>query len=463
MAYWGEAMTANGPLTGFQDRDAARAALMRLAPTPAQRNSLAGSAREKDYLQAVEVLYGDGGKEERDFAYAGAIRRLSQAYPNDPNAASFYALALLGTCHQGRDFRIYMKAAAVLEEVLDQHPKHPGALHYLIHSYDDPIHAPLGLRAARIYAQVAPAAAHALHMPSHIFVAMGMWDEVVASNEDSWAASEARVTARKLPLEERGYHSLWWLEYGYLQQGRFEDALRTLRTMQQDVKASPSRLIRFHAVQMCAAYVIETGKPCPPTDAIDTSDLDLPAAAAALFAQGTISLNRGERAAAESSLAGLQKLREAAQPGPAGGQASHHDHLYAGDREAVEIMEKELQALLLMEDGKSNEAIQRMTEATSAEDGMSFDFGPPVPPKPSHELFGEILLRLDRPDAARAQFEMALIRVPQRALSLLGLARALTQMGDHAAARQTLTELRKMWGQADQELRRAIDDSLAGL
>jgi hypothetical protein len=104
-----------------------------------------------------------------------------------------------------------------------------------------------------------------------------------------------------------------------------------------------------------------------------------------------------------------------------------------------------------------------MTEATSAEDGMSFDFGPPVPPKPSHELFGEILLRLDRPDAARAQFEMALIRVPQRALSLLGLARALTQMGDHAAARQTLTELRKMWGQADQELRRAIDDSLAGL
>jgi tetratricopeptide (TPR) repeat protein len=410
----------------------------------------------------VEILFGDGEKEERDFAYADAMRQLAETYANDPNAASFYALALLGACHRGRDFRIYMKAAAVLEEVLDKNPEHPGALHYLIHSYDDPIHAPLGLRAARVYAKIAPAAAHALHMSSHIFVAMGMWDDVVASNEASWAASEARVTGKNLPLEDRGYHSLWWLEYAYLQQGRFADALRTLKIMQQDVKTSPSRLIAFHLLQMCTAYAIETGTPCSPPSGIVTSDLDLPAAAA-LFANGMISLNRGERADAESSLAGLRKLREVAQGDPSSGQAAHHNHLYAGDREAVAIMEKELQALLLMEDGHSKEAIELMIEATSAEDRTSFDFGPPLPPKPSHELFGELLLRLGQPDAAREQFEMALIRAPKRALSLLGLSRALTEMGDKTAARKTLTELRTMWRRADKELQEAVDQSLAQL
>jgi tetratricopeptide (TPR) repeat protein len=463
MAYWGEAMTANGPLTGFQDREAARSALSRLAPTAAQRSALAATDREKGYLRAVEILFGDGEKEGRDFAYADAMKRLAETYANDPNAASFYALALLGACHRGRDFRIYMNAAAVLEEVLDKNPEHPGALHYLIHSYDDPIHAPLGLRAARIYAKVAPAAAHALHMPSHIFVAMGMWDDVAASNEDSWAASEARVASKNLRLEDRGYHSLWWLEYAYLQQGRFEDALRALTIVQQDVKTSPSRLIRFHLLQMCTAYAIETGTPCSPPDGIDASDLDLPAAAAALFARGMISLNRGDRIEAESLLAGLRKLREAAQGDPSSAQAGHHNHLFAGDSEAVGIMEKELQALLLMEDGQSRKAIELMIEATAAEDRTSFDFGPPLPPKPSHELFGEILLRLGQPGAARKQFEMALIRAPKRALSLLGLSRALAEMGDKIAARQTLTELRTMWRRADTQLKEALDRSLARL
>jgi tetratricopeptide (TPR) repeat protein len=300
-------------------------------------------------------------------------------------------------------------------------------------------------------------------MPSHIFVAMGMWDDVVASNEDSWAASEARVASKNLPLEDRGYHSLWWLEYAYLQQGRFEDALRTLRIVQQDAKTNPSRLILFHLLQMCTAYAVETGTPCSPPDGIVTSDLDLPAAAAARFANGMISLNRGDRVEAESSLAGLRKLREAAQGDPSSGQAAHHNHLYAGDREAVEIMEKELQALLLTEDGHSKEAIELMIEATSAEDRTSFDFGPPLPPKPSHELFGELLLRLGQPDAAREQFEMALIRAPKRALSLLGLSRALTEMGDKTAARKTLTELRTMWRRADKELQEAVDQSLTQL
>ena len=109
-----------------------------------------------------------------------------------------YALAILGTCEGKRDYPTYMKAAAIAEEVFAKNPLHPGAVHYLIHSYDDPVHAPLGMRAARVYAKIAPAAGHALHMPSHIFFASGMWEEAAASNEAAWKASLDRADRKKL-------------------------------------------------------------------------------------------------------------------------------------------------------------------------------------------------------------------------------------------------------------------------
>jgi tetratricopeptide (TPR) repeat protein len=460
MAYWGEAMTYNEPLWFFQDRDSARSALNRLAPTPEGRLAKAPTEREKDYLRTMHVLYGAGEKEARDFAYAEAMRVLAGKYPGDLEAASFYALALLGTGHRGRDFRIYMRAGAVVEEVFRKNPEHPGALHYLIHAYDDPVHAPLGLRAARIYARVAPEAAHALHMPSHIFVAMGMWDEVVKSNEDSWAASEARLKRKDLSLENRGYHALWWLLYGHLQQGRFRDARRTLEIAAADARKSQSRLIRYHYAQMRAAYLIETGQPYPAAP-VETNDLDLPAAGADLFAGAFVALNTGDRAVAERSLAALRKLREAAPGGPAMGSA--HSHAYPGDLQAVEIMEKQLAALLVAADGDTAKAVRLMTEAAAVEDKMSFEFGPPMPPKPAHELFGELWLQLGRPAEARRQFELSLLRAPGRALSLLGLARAFTLESNQPAARQTYQELRKMWHAADEDLRKALADSLARL
>jgi len=441
MAYWGEALTYNEPLWFAQDADAARSALKRLASSPP-------TAREKEYLQAVHVLYGDGEKESRDFAYAEAMKRLSEKYPGDMEAASFYALALLGTSHQGRDFRIYMRAAARLEELFRRNPEHPGVLHYLLHCYDDPIHAPLGLRAARTYAKVAPAAAHALHMPSHIFLALGMWDEVVQSNVEAWAASEARA-------KHRDYHSLWWLAYGHLQQGRFEDARRALQIVEQDARQNSSRLIRFHLVQMRAAYQIETGQLYPIRGGIDTSNLDLPAVAGDLLATGFLASNRGDRAEAERSLGAIRKLSSASSPA----SARQHAHLYPADVQAVEIAEKELAALLLLSDGRSKQAVQLMTEAAAVEDKMPFEFGPPAPPKPARELFGEILLQLARPQEARRQFELSLLRTPGRALSLLGRARALAESGDRAGAREAYTELRKIWHRADAEVQKALASS----
>jgi tetratricopeptide (TPR) repeat protein len=438
MAYWGEAMTYNEPVWFAQDLHSARSALKRLtvkAPTE----------RERAYLQAVAVLYGDGTKEDRDFEYVTAMRRLHEEYPDDHEAAAFYALSLIGTSHRGRDFRTYMKAAAVAEAVLEKNPEHPGALHYAIHAYDDPVHAPLGLRAARAYAKVAPAAPHAQHMPSHIFVAMGMWEDAARSNEASWKASQ-----RTQPIDPGGYHALWWLQYAYLQQGRFADARRVLETTEELAGAQPPPLVRFHLVQMRALHFIETGEGY--RAGIDTAGLDLPARAADLYAAGSDALNRGRRRDAEQALEALRALK-----GSTAGDGVPHAHAYPGDVRAVAIMEHQLAALLLMADGQSKNAIELMTQAASAEDKTPYEFGPPVPLKPAHELLGETLLSLGRPDLARVQFELALLRAPKRALSLLGLARSFEQSGNSAAARATYTELRTIWSRADPEILKALD------
>ncbi len=149
---------------------------------------------------------------------------MHEKYPADDEVTAFYALALLGTSHKGRDLSIYMRAAALVEQVYAKNPQHPGAAHYLIHSYDDPIHAPLGLRFADAYSKIAPAASHALHMPSHIYFALGMWDEAVAVNERSYQAADARVARKNLGVDDRGFHALLWAVYGYLQQGRQQEA-----------------------------------------------------------------------------------------------------------------------------------------------------------------------------------------------------------------------------------------------
>lgn len=441
MAYWGEAMTYNEPIWFAQDLDSGRAALQRLPVEPP-------TAREQAYLQTVRILYGSGTKEDRDFAYATAMRRLHEQYPDDLEAAAFYALSLLGTAHRGRDFRTYMRAAAVAEQVLETHPEHPGALHYAIHAYDDPIHAPLGLRAARVYARVAPAAAHAQHMPSHIFVAMGMWDDAARANEASWEASRSRT-----PIDPGGYHALWWLQYAYLQQGRFADARRVLETLEKMAGDEPSPLLRFHLVQMRALRFVETGDAY--RAAIDTSGLDLPARAAHFFAAGSDALNRGRRREAEEFLGALRGLTGSAAAGD-----GPHAHASPGDAQAVAIVEQQLSALLLMAEGKSTEAIGLMTQAAAAEDRAPYEFGPPVPPKPVRELLGEMLLSLGRSDLARVQFELSLLRTPKRALSLLGLARSFEQSGDREAALATYAELNTIWSAADPEIRKALQESL---
>src|SRR5437588_3816124 len=235
LAFWGEAMTKNHALWHEEDVPAARLILKRLGVTPEARLAKALTDREKLYLQSLEVLFGEGTKEERDRRYESVLAELHRKFPEDVDATAFYALSILGTAEHGRDFATYMRAAAVLEEVFPQHPRHPGVVHYLIHSYDDSIHAPLGLRAARIYAKIAPEAGHAQHMTSHIFLALGMWDDEVKANETAIAmGNRLRQKAGRPP--GMGGHYNEWLEYGYMQQGRIADARRVLEGCRQAVE-----------------------------------------------------------------------------------------------------------------------------------------------------------------------------------------------------------------------------------
>ncbi len=453
MAYWGEAMTYNHPVWQEQNLEAGKAALNRLALTPEARLAKAPTVREKEYLGAVEILYSKGDKKSRDFAYAEAMRRLSEHYPEDLEAASLYALALLGTCHQGRDIPTYMKAAAIAEEVFAKNPKHPGATHYLIHSYDDPTHAPLGLRAARIYAELAPAAVHAQHMPSHIFLALGMWRDVVASNEASWATARRRGGG--------GYHSLYWLQYGYLQQGRYQDALRLLKIMEEDTEKRNLPGSKWHLASMRATYLIETQQWDHETAhiSVDRSGVtEVSAPARHLFAVGFAAVRRGNKEAAKEAWSDLEALRaRAVRVLGEQNDSDWYTQIRPSALKAAEIMAMELKALIRLSEAATVKSVELLREAAAAEDTMSFEFGPPIVVKPSHELLGEVLLELSRPQEARRHFEQALAQAPKRSLSLLGLARAASRSGDLQTARRTYRELRQLWQKADPQLLKVLD------
>jgi tetratricopeptide (TPR) repeat protein len=392
------------------------------------------------------------------------MRRLYAEYPEDLDAASLYALALLGSCEAKRDIPTYMRAAAVAEEVFAKNPQHPGAAHYLIHSYDDPVHAPLGMRAARVYAGIAPAATHALHMPSHIFLASGMWDDVVASNEASWKASVARAERKSLPPDAHSYHALSWLAYAYLQQGRYADARRMLSAMEDDAAKSRSTRARTHLVAMRAAYLVETGQWSGDVAKLRIDTDDLSSRTVNAFVDGLAALETGDGAGARAALARMNVSVGGE------GSASGHSHGGAGmsygsgSTSTDAVLREELEARILFADGKTQQAVALEREAAALEDSMSFEFGPPDIVKPSHELLGEMLLASGHPAEARKEFEASLARAPRRAQSLLGLARAASKAGDTEAASAAYSELRGVWNKADADVKglREVREALAG-
>ena len=424
LAYWGEAMTYNHPLWRQQDKPAALAALGRYAPSPRARQSRAPTLREAAYLATVDVLYGEGAKTERDVAYMGAMERLMGAYPDDIEARAFYSLAILGSTDGERDFATYMRAAAVAQPIVDLNPNHPGAVHYIIHSFDDPVHAPLGLPAARAYSGIAPDAGHAQHMVSHIFMASGMWDDVVAANVRARDVQNGRNAELGQPSNPCGHYTSW-LHYGWLQQGKVEDAERGLAECRERVLSggSPSEVSYF--VNMRARQVLDMGD----WDAAErfSADVDHPDYD---FITGMAAIKTGDRGVAQQMLIKLGSSTTTDNP-------------------RLRIAHMELAALIALDGGNEEQAIGLLTEAATLEETLPIEFGPPATLQPPHELLGAAYLISNRPAEAIQAFRKALEFTPRRTNSLVGLSAAASAAGEDAASADAMSRLQSIWKNAD--------------
>jgi tetratricopeptide (TPR) repeat protein len=430
MAYWGEAMTHNHPVWMEQDLGAARAALNKLAPTAAERRAQAMTEREKSYLDAVELLYGAGTKEERDFRYEAEMARLHNRYPDDVDAAAFYGLSILGTAHRGREVATYMRAAAVFEEAWMNHREHPGLLHYLIHSYDDPAHAPLGLRAARIYAKIAPDAGHAQHMTSHIFLALGMWPAVVDANIAGIAdADRTRAARGEAPYRCGHYPS--WLGYAYLQLAQVDKAKSALQACRDSMGAKSAKMDPGMSMDpdesstgsfanMRLRYLLDTnewggevaGWTLPGNSGLGAK-LDF------AFARAMGEIAQGRAAAAHEALHALEGVgREVIDIESKRGDP---DPTY---RIRPQILMLEVGALMAEREKDLAGAETLLRQAVTLDETLPIAFGPPIIDKPTHELFGEFLLRHGRKDEARQEFKKALALTPGRRAGEIGLAQA---------------------------------------
>lgn len=410
LAYWGEAMTYNHPLWRNHDRERGREALARLAPTPQARRAKAPSERERLYLDAVETLFGhEGSKSERDRAYMEAMRRLHEAYPEDDEARTFYALSILGTENGTRDFATYMEAAATALPVFERNPRHPGAAHYVIHSFDDPVHAPLGLPAAKAYADIAPDAAHAQHMTSHIFLALGLWEPTVEANIRARDTQDAKLAEEGAPPNVCGHYSSW-LHYGYLQLGETQKAETLMDRCHERVRGEATASEWSYFAAMRARHVA------------DTRDW-------ALADRWTVSLDRfpdqddewGYGTAAfkyrvTDALAGLHRGEPAAaralvdEPRPESAGAAFQIDQVAG--------------LLAFHERRPEDGLALLRQAAEAEADLPLEFGPPEPVIPAHELLGEALLEAGHAEEAEEAFRHAVERTPNRPLAVDGLAEA---------------------------------------
>jgi tetratricopeptide (TPR) repeat protein len=478
MGYWGEAMAHNHPLWSQQETEAARTVLKNA------KESSGLTPRERAFLNAVKILYGEGSKAERDNAYARAMEKIYQDYPDDLEAAAFYSLSLLGTVRPGeRGFSRQMKAGAIALDVYKKNPNHPGAAHYVIHSFDDPEHAILALPAAYRYAEIAPEAHHARHMPSHIFLQLGMWSEAARSNESSWSVSDEWVKRKSLSITLRDYHSLTWLTYVYVQQGRYSKAEGLLALLRNAIKEKNDPRMRRAYFEMATMFLIETERWDSLGAILDPPELKLaaqqesggssgqhshgaapatsgPTSAATPqrpasaygqgpsprigFARGLAAVGRGDLEAAAAQVANLAANRK---------QATESGNPYQAKQ--VEIMELALSAMVSSKKGNSDNAIELIKKAASLEESLSPPSGPPDVIKPAHEIFGEILARAGRHKEASEQFAVSLQRQPNRARSLLGAARAAAASGDKEGAKAAYSTLARIWQQADQKLEEA--------
>jgi hypothetical protein len=463
LAYWGEAMTWNHPIWDKQDLLAGRTALLKLGATPEERITRTPAAREQGLLAAVELLYGAGTKAQRDLAYMRAMEQLAARYPDDHEVQLFNALSLFGVQAGVRDTATYMLCTALAQDVFSENPNHPGAAHYLIHGVDDPVHAVLGLKAARALAVMAPDAGHSQHMTSHIFVAVGMWDDVVIANEAAVQVQNAMREEKDLPARHWGHYNQW-LQYGYLQQGRYGMALELLQAAYGEARSDgkapvdrmnldPDNSLVGSVVAMWARYIIETRQWNSDVAAWSFNSGD------AFDPNLTISFIRamgaaysGLAAQADEYIGQFRKLRlELEEIISQQEEQAPTDLLYL---KRLAVMELELQAAREYARGESLQAVRLAGEASLAEGEMPFSYGPPYVDLPSAEYLGDLLLESRKYADSVAAYELQLERTRQKSHSLFGLARALGGLEREAEANYTRAKLERIWSGADEAVKK---------
>lgn len=446
LAYWMEALTYRHPLWGQEYLTEARAALKPLGPSAGARLARAKTARERAYGAAVEALFAEGVEGDRVRAFAQGMRGVADAYPSDLEASAFAALASLGLWSQlARPSRSAEVDNAIryARRVFASNPRHPGASHYLIHAYDDPVRAEQGLPFAREYAQIAPDAEHAVHMPSHIFLQLGLWDDVVASNERAWAASRAWVARNKLPNTESDFHSLTWLQYGYIQQGRYGAArglIDTLRVLFDGVDfgdrftdaslVGPDLILKYRVASGDWSDITLPG----PGRQSDDSPRAVGFKSTMLLEQAIAAAMQGDSAKARALIARVASRADSSAVGEYG-------------RGPYAIGLSVASALIAKNAGDMKKAIDLLTAAGELEAKTSPQ-GPPWLP-PALEVLGNTLLEAGRPQEAVAAFTKELELRHNRSESLLGLARARLASGDSKGGVEAYSKLLINWKNAD--------------
>ncbi|WP_242206010.1 tetratricopeptide repeat protein [Aestuariivivens insulae] len=427
MAYWGEAMTYNHSLWREQDYQDGVAAVEKIDLI----NATGLNPVEKDLLEAIKILYKPKTpKNERDKSYMAFMKSLYDKYPDQNEIAAFYALSLLGSVSEGRNDSIYGEGATVANKILEKNAKHPGALHYLIHSYDDPKHAHLALDAANSYAKVAPDASHALHMPSHIYVALGMWDKVVASNIDSYGASLKRMRDKGLDNDARGYHAYHWLEYGYLQKEQVEEAEKMVWDMQKYCKEKPSKRARAHLLFLKGTFLAETdlwGHAIANVE-IDITGMNISVKAQNYFIEGMKAFKNKEVGTLNKIIGGLEG--EIKQESLLVDNISNGGSLCASserslpnrtDVKRAEVMNTQLLGLAAWLKEELDVAEQFFKTSVDLEDNVPYSYGPPDILMPTKELYAKFLNLQGRPQEALALYKAALARGPKRLIPLKGI------------------------------------------
>src|SRR4051812_42400903 len=379
--------------------------------------------RERDYIDALAAMYTDFEKLPhlpRTQAYAKAMEQVAQRYPNDDEAQIHYALALNTSASPAdKSYANQLKGAAILEPIFERQPQHPGVAHYLIHLYDYPPIAEKGLKAARLYAKIAPDAAHAQHMPSHIFTRVGYWQESIDSN-----AVAARVAKSGSDFHDQ-LHAMDYQVYAYLQLGQDAKAKAVLEDMNTVKGFTETFLPGPYALAVSPArYAVERGD-WKAAAALAVRPNPLPHVQAMThFARALGAARSGNPEAAKADIAKLTELR---------------DKLIAAKdgywSEQVDIQAKVASAWLLYAEGKHADALTALSAAADAEDKTEKHPVTPGVPKPARELYGVMLLERGKPAEALAAFEAVLKKEPNRLGAYVGAAAAAEKSGDRDKAR----------------------------